>query len=66
MSNYIPQEFNEVLSREEEMIQDLISNIHVFSCRIYGFRKYKKQIKEEDELCVPIKQKSIQQKNKKE
>jgi predicted site-specific integrase-resolvase len=38
---------NEALSPQEEMIQDLISIIHVFSCRIYGLRKYKKQIKEE-------------------
>ena len=38
---------NEDLSPQEEMIQDLISIIHVFSCRIYGLRKYKKQIKEE-------------------
>ena len=38
---------NEVLSPQEEMIQDLISIIHVFSCRIYGLRKYKRQIKED-------------------
>lgn len=38
---------NEKLSPQEEMIQDLISIIHVFSCRIYGLRKYKRQIKEE-------------------
>ena len=28
---------------EEEMIEDLISIIHVFSCRIYGLRKYKRK-----------------------
>jgi len=38
---------NEKLSPQEEMIQDLIRIIHVFSCRIYGLRKYKRQIKEE-------------------
>jgi predicted site-specific integrase-resolvase len=38
---------NEQMSPQEEMIQDLISILHVFSCRIYGLRKYKKQIKEE-------------------
>jgi len=49
---------NEKLSPHEEMIQDLISIIHVFSCRIYGLRKYKKKIREDDELlCDPIKQK---------
>lgn len=58
---------NETLSPEEEMIQDLISIIHVFSCRIYGLRKYKKQIKEDDELCLePIKQKLTQLKSKEE
>ena len=38
---------NEKMSPQEEMIQDLISIIQVFSCRIYGLRKYKRQIKEE-------------------
>ena len=33
-----------VSSPEEDMIQDLISIIHVFSCRIYGLRKYVKKI----------------------
>ena len=38
---------NDIISSpEEELIQDLISIIHVFSCRIYGLRKYKKKIKE--------------------
>jgi putative resolvase len=32
-------------SPEEEITQDLLSIIHVFSCRSYGLRKYKKQIK---------------------
>jgi len=30
-------------SPEEEMIDDLISIIHVFSCKIYGLRKYKRK-----------------------
>ena len=42
---------NEKLSPQEELIQDLISIIHVFSCRIYGLRKYKSKIKEDKELC---------------
>ena len=29
---------------EDELVQDLISIIHVFSCRVYGLRKYKKKI----------------------
>ena len=34
----------ETLSPEEEMTQDLLSIIHGFSSRLYGLRKYKKQI----------------------
>lgn len=41
---------NEKLSPQEELVQDLISIIHVFSCRIDGLRKYKKKIKDDDEL----------------
>lgn len=55
---------NETLSPEEEMVQDLINIIHVFSCRIYGLRKYKSKIKEDEGLCELTKQKSIQQKSK--
>ena len=40
---------NIALSPEQELIQDLINIIHVFSCRIYGLRKYRKKVK--DELC---------------
>ena len=32
------------------MVQDLISIIDIFSCRIYGLRKYKKQIKEDKDV----------------
>lgn len=42
---------NEKLSPEQEMVQDLISITHVFSCRIYGLRKYKKKLKEDNDLC---------------
>ena len=34
----------ETLSPEVEMTQDLLSIIHCFSSRLYGLRKYKKQI----------------------
>lgn len=50
---------NEVLSPQEEMVQDLINIIHVFSCRIYGLRKYKKKIGEDNEIV-----KSIQNRDK--
>jgi predicted site-specific integrase-resolvase len=35
---------NPDLSPQQELAEDLISIIHVFSCRIYGLCKYKKQI----------------------
>jgi predicted site-specific integrase-resolvase len=41
---------NESTSPHEEMVQDLISIIHCFSCRIYGLRKYKKTISADKEL----------------
>lgn len=46
----IVDEANESLSPREELVQDIISIIHVFSCRIYGLRKYKKKIKEDEEV----------------
>ena len=36
-------------SPQEEMVKDLTSIIHVFSCRLYGLRRYKKTIKEASE-----------------
>lgn len=41
---------NPDLSPQEELTQDLISIIHVFSCRIYGLRKYKSKIENDKEL----------------
>ena len=41
---------NEKMSPEKELIEDLVSIIHVFSCRIDGLRKYKKRIKEDEQL----------------
>lgn len=38
---------DEKLSPEQEIVQDLISIIHVFSCRVYGLRKYKEEIRKE-------------------
>lgn len=50
---------NESLSPQEELVQDIISILHVFSCRIYGLRKYKKKIKEDMKV-----EKSIQNRDK--
>ena len=41
---------NESLSPQEELVQDIISILHIFSCRIYGLRKYKTKIKEDEEI----------------
>jgi predicted site-specific integrase-resolvase len=35
----------ESLSPQQEMVEDLMSIIHTFGCRLYGLRKYKKKIK---------------------
>ena len=45
---------NELLSPQEELVQDIISILHVFSCRIYGMRKYKKRIEEDEEIAKSI------------
>lgn len=37
-------------SPQKELVDDLISIIHVFSCRIYGLRKYKKDISSDESL----------------
>lgn len=42
---------NDTMSPEQEMISDLIAIIHVFSCRIYGLRKYKHQIRKDEQLA---------------
>lgn len=37
-------------SPDKEMVEDLVSIIHVFSCRLYGLRKYKKKIQGDNSL----------------
>ena len=37
-------------SPQKELVDDLISIIHVFLCRIYGLRKYKKDISLDESL----------------
>ena len=36
---------NPETSPDEEMVEDLISVIHVFSCRLYGLRRYGRKIR---------------------
>ena len=35
----------ESLSPQEELVNDLMAIVHTFSCRLYGLRSYKRQIK---------------------
>ena len=34
----------QTLSPQQELVEDLMAVIHSFSCRLYGLRKYKKEI----------------------
>ena len=45
---------NERLSPQEELVDDIVSILHVFSCRLYGLRKYKRLIKEDDEVVQEL------------
>lgn len=45
---------NEALSPNEEFVQDIISILHVFSCRLYGLRKYKNQIKKDENIAKEL------------
>ena len=38
----------------EELVQDITSILHVFSCKLYGLKKYKKQIKEDKEIAKEL------------
>ena len=50
---------NEELSPQEELVQDIVSILHVFSGRLYGLLKYKKQIERDEEIA-----KELQDRNK--
>lgn len=41
---------NENTSPSKELVDDLISIIHVFSCRLYGLKRYKNKIKNDPNL----------------
>ena len=45
---------NEALSPQEELVQDIVSILDVFSRRLYGLRKYKKQIKGDEEIAQEL------------
>lgn len=44
------------LSPEDELVKDLLAIIHVFSCRLYGLRKYSNKIKKDPDLSQPREQ----------
>ena len=37
-------------SPDKELVDDLVNIIHVFSCRLYGLRKYKKKLQDDSSL----------------
>ena len=41
---------NKDTSPDRELVNDLVSIIHVFSCRLYGLRRYKNKIKDDPNL----------------
>lgn len=45
---------NEELSPQEELVKDIVSILHIFSCRLYGLRKYKKQIERDEEIAKEL------------
>lgn len=48
---------NEELSPKKELVQDIVSISDDFSCRLYGLRKYKKQIEKDEEIAKEIQNK---------
>ena len=45
---------NEKLSPQKELVQDIVSILHVFSFRLYGLRKYKKQIEGDENIAKGV------------
>ena len=45
---------NEKLSPQEELVQDIVSILHEFSCRLYGLHKYKKQIEGDETVAQGV------------
>lgn len=41
---------NKETSPDQELVEDMISIVHVFSCRLYGLRKYKNKLKNDSDL----------------
>lgn len=56
ITNYKPKDFAELIGVSVKTLQrwDREGTLHVFSCRLYGLRKYKKQIKEDQEIAEEL------------
>ena len=57
--NYNRKKWNELLDevmeqKNQKLVQDIVSILHVFSCRLYGLRKYKKQIERDVEIAKEL------------
>ena len=48
------------LSPEAEMVEDILAILHCFSSRLYGLRKYKTQIKKDQDLPKPRTEKNVE------
>lgn len=49
ITNYKSKEFAELL-----LVQDIVSILLVFSCRLYGLRKYEKQIEGDENIAKGV------------
>ena len=45
---------NEKLSPQEKLVQDIVSILHEFSCRLYGLCKYQKQIEGDETIAQGV------------
>jgi predicted site-specific integrase-resolvase len=41
------------------MVEDLLAIVHTFSCRLYGLRKYQRQIKDDFPECSASQPKAL-------
>ena len=55
LTDYKSREFAELLDVSVKvLVQDIISILQVFSCRLYGLRKYKKQLEGNKKLAQEL------------
>ncbi len=47
-------------SPQTELVQDMLSIVHCFSARLYGLRKYEKQLRQDQEIQTQIQAQSEQ------